>query len=205
MLVWDCSFMKLKVFILRLLIVFCSFALAFSPMPHGTSGELLRQGDVNQIMSQILDQHITKDKVTPAIIKQSFKVYVDQFDPDKIYLLDEEVSQYTEPSDAFINETLQEYSQGDFTKYHQLEATIRSSIERSRKMRQQMKSQKEQIFSSAMHHRPYRDRGEHGSRNFARTKDELFERLKHDYLEFIEEQKVRYGENKLAKKQERLF
>ena len=65
---------------------------------------LLKQQDIQEIMKQIFAQHVDKKALTTTILKHSFKVYIDQFDPNRTYLLKSEVDPYLNISDEKIED-----------------------------------------------------------------------------------------------------
>lgn len=72
--------------------VFCLFLFCVLTCAFYCTAEqgYLQIKDINIIMKQILDQHLDKKEVTASILKNSFKVYIDQFDPERTYLLQSE-------------------------------------------------------------------------------------------------------------------
>lgn len=97
--------------------------------------ELLQSKDINRIMKQIFDQHVDKREMTSSIIKNSFKVYIDQFDPDRIYLLESEVRPFLQLKDSDISHYIDQYQQSQFPEYVILNEVIQKAILRAREIR----------------------------------------------------------------------
>lgn len=78
---------------------------------------LLQMDDVSRIMKQILEQHAEQKEMSASILRKSFKVYIDQFDPNRMYLLDEEVKPYFNLTDEQVQNILANYKKGNFSQY----------------------------------------------------------------------------------------
>ena len=97
--------------------------------------QLLKTEDVNTIMKQIFSQHYDKKEMTASILKKSFNVYVDQFDPDRVYLLESEIHPFFSFTDSQIEQFISQYQQGKFPEYQQLNDIIQKAIGRARTIR----------------------------------------------------------------------
>lgn len=113
------------------------------------NNQLLKENDVHNIMQQIFEQHVDKKEISPEILKHSYKVFIDQFDSGKIYLLDEEVKPFLNLSDDEIVAHLQEYKKDNFSFFNQLNAVVQKSIERSRLIREDLEKNPEKLFVAA--------------------------------------------------------
>lgn len=154
----------------------------------------LKSDDIHKVMQQILKQHFDHKEVNVTILKDSFKNYIDQFDPDKIYLLNEDIRPYITMSDEEYKKILDQYRNNDFSAYDKLNETIHSAIVRSRKKRRKLaQTQQAELFSAASH--PYNDQ------SFASTPEELQNRIKQDMISFIRAEKQRFGEAEVMKNQ----
>lgn len=164
----------------------------------GTDQELLQAKDINKIMKQIFDQHVDKKEITGSILKNSFKVYIDQFDPDRIYLLEQEVAPFLKMSDSEVNRILAQYQQNQFPEYEDLNNVIQKSILRAQKMREEeIQRDAAQLFRksasySADGYEDWRDPDLH--RAFAKDIGELRERQRTSMVEFIAAENKRYGD-----------
>lgn len=178
------------------MVVFCIFA---------EEMDLLRMEHIQDIMNQILQQHVNKTEMTSSIIAQSFKIYIDQFDPEKMYLLSAEVKPFISPTQEQLNQYLQEYKNNDFSSYKKLDLLIQATIERSRQWRENFKEELTPLFQAASKHRSYRQWGEKDHVLFADNFSELKSRMRADFIEFIEEQNTRFGPVRLADHKEKIL
>lgn len=184
-------------FIARLWRWLCIFFIAISFSLSGT--ELLQTKDVNKIMQQIFEQHVDKKEITASIIKSSFKVYIDQFDPDRIYLLEEEIKPFTNIPDADLNRILAQYKQNQFPEYTDLNNVIQKAIYRARQVRSGMtKGDTEVILQksssySADGYEEWRDPDL--KRPFPKNEKELTERIKQHLVQFLASERKRFGDS----------
>ncbi len=111
-----------------LAVVFCS-VLAYSQAP------LLKSPDVHRIMKELLMMHVQKHEITPEILQRSLKVYINRFDPERVYLLESEVDPYLNPSEDFLSKIEAQYYNEDFSVYQELQDLFQKGIERSRRLR----------------------------------------------------------------------
>jgi carboxyl-terminal processing protease len=159
--------------------------------------EQLKIADVHKIMQQIFQQHVDKREMTNALIKESFKIYIDQFDPTRVYLLEEEVRPYLQMSDEDVGKVLAQYKQDSFAAYIALNEVIQKAIERSRQYRKELETQTPQLFKESKaheleHHEDWRDADLR--RLYAKNLPELKNRIKQDILAMIQLERKRYGE-----------
>lgn len=167
--------------------------------------ELLQSQDINRIMKQIFGQHVDKKEMSASILKSSFKVYIDQFDPKRTYLLDSEVNPFLNLSDADVSHFIDQYQHSEFSEYMLLNDVIQKAILRSRKIRAALEDdnlshlfQKSEAFSS--------DGNEEWSdpdlkRSFAANESELTNRIKKELAQFIASERKRFGTSYVEKRE----
>ena len=63
-----------------------------------------------------------------SILKNSFKVYIDQFDPDRIYLLESEVRPFLQLKDSDVSHFVDQYQHSQFPEYMLLNDMIQKAI-----------------------------------------------------------------------------
>lgn len=209
---------------LRMKVCRCLFlCLSYFILVEGAEPDHLQAKDITQVMQQIFDQHVDKKEMTLSILKNSFKVYIDQFDPDRIYLFEDEVRPFLQITDAQLQRTMQQYKQSQFPEYMQLNQAIQKAILRQRELRAKLfKDQQEQLFqkSASVKVDGYEDWSDPDLKlSFAKNQEELTDRLKHVIWHFIAANRKRYGDNfilgheaqilhlydKIAREQENLY
>lgn len=170
----------------------------------GADPQLLKTGDVSKVMQQIFDQHVDKKEMTGIILKNSFRIYIDQFDPDRIYLLDDEVHPFLAPTGPEVEAMVAQYKDNDFSSYQKLNTVIQKAIERARKVRAELQQNPDPIFQQSR--RDLKDKGSEWldpdlKRPFAKSQPELNGRIKEDLVKFFVAEERRYGEASVANNQ----
>lgn len=187
-------------FVLTLL--FCTFV-------YGVEHELLQPKDVNKIMQQIFDQHVDKKEISDSILIKSFNVYVDQFDPKRIYLTEKDVQPFLQLSQAQVAHIMSQYKNQQYSEYQDLNNTIQASILKSRKMREQiLRENAPQLFqaSSKLSVTEYEDwRDPDLKRAFVKDDAQLKERIRQEIVQFIAGERKRYGDAVLMSHQAQTF
>lgn len=164
---------------------------------YAADPELLQTKDINKIMKQIFDQHVDKKEMNASILKNSFRVYIDQFDPNRTYLLESEVRPFLQLSDADVKHYVDQYQHSEFPEYMALNDVIQKAINRARGIRASLEKdnashlfQKSESFPS--------DGNEEWSdpdlkQAFAGNDKELTNRIKKELIRFIASERKRFG------------
>lgn len=158
----------------------------------------LQVEDVKEIMGQIFEKQGGKAGLSNQIVRNSFKIYIEQFDPYKTYLLDAEVAPYLSMSDEKVAEVIQQYQKNDLTAYVELNNLIQKAILRARATRSEikpdeligMKFQELKISNDV----PY-----------AKNETELKERIRMQMGDFLNGEKRRFGSAYVQQNKDRLL
>lgn len=113
----------------RLLLLLLILALGFQAEPT------LRESDISKIMKEIFSQHVNKKEMTGSIFKAAIRTYLEQFDPDKVYFLEEEVTPYLSMSDDKLREEVSKYESGNYSTFKDLNELVQRVILRARQNR----------------------------------------------------------------------
>lgn len=185
-----------------LFVFFCWMGIATL---YASGQELLQSKDINRIMKQIFDQHVDKKEMSASILKNSFKVYIDQFDPKRTYLLDSEVAPFLNLSNADVSHFIDQYQQSEFPEFKLLNETIQKAILRSRNIRNALENnnlshlfQKSEGVSSDGHEE-WSDPDL--KRPFAANEGELKNRIKSELTQFIASERKRFGNPYVEKRE----
>jgi len=154
---------------------------------------LLRTEDVKKVMNQIFSQHVKKREISVEILRNSFKVYINQFDPDRIYLLESEVSPFLNMSDLEVNKILEAYKQNDFSAYEKLNTVIQIAIKRAEEYRLAWMRRQANYFdkSSSFSLKNHSYDGTY-FREFSKSLAELRDRQNIDMMTFIESESEKH-------------
>jgi carboxyl-terminal processing protease len=86
-------------------------------------------------MERFFTFHIETKELNTTVIRRSFKLYIEQFDPEKVYLLDSEVKPYLSMSEKRAKEVLARLQKHDYSDYFGLNGTIQEAIVRAQASR----------------------------------------------------------------------
>ncbi|MCB1112361.1 MAG: carboxy terminal-processing peptidase, partial [Chlamydiia bacterium] len=148
--------------------------------------ELLKHDDVKKVMQQIFSQHMDKKQISETILRNSFQIYINQFDPDRVYLLEDEVRPYLRMSARQMRRLMRQYQNDDFSAFEQLNDVIRKAIARSRDYREEMERNPEQFFEKRRVRTDAEWRAAERGRPFAKNVSELKTRMHQDILNFVD-------------------
>lgn len=184
------------------LVAACLIWAAWSPLEAAES-DLLKTQDIDRIMGQILSQHLGNNEVTQMIMQHALEIYINQFDPDRIYLLESEVKPFANVSNEQLTVMIAEYKKGNFDTFKKLNDVIQKAILRSRKIRDNIeKKETDKLFSTSFDTDKLLDKR---LDLFAKDEDSLEERILLNLASYIESQKDRFGESETAKKKETIL
>lgn len=163
---------------------------------------LLKNEDVKKTMQKIFEQHVDQKKMTTKIIRKSLKVYIDQFDPDRTYLLESEVQPFLNPNASGLNTYMLEYEENNFEVYEKLNSVIQNAISRARMNRIQLFDDAKNLFSESLTYKadPNSDDNDPDLKvHFASTPEQLLKRQRNQILEFLAAERLRYGDNEVTR------
>lgn len=173
-------------------------------LSYAAEEELLDFKDVHRIMDEMLGQHVDKNKITGEVLQNSMKLYVDEFDPDRIYLLDKEVQEATTLDPKQLAADLKEYDNSDFSDYMKLNQMIQSSIQRAREIRSEFLRNPDIFFQQASQQPKIEsEEEEDAKRSFAESVSELRDRIRDEIALFVHKERKRYGDNSVLANREK--
>ncbi|MCF7852564.1 MAG: S41 family peptidase [Simkaniaceae bacterium] len=91
--------------------------------------------DIHPIAMQMLTFHVEYNELSPLLVRRSFKLYIQQFDPMHTYLLQSEVNDYVNMSDRRAQEIVQRLLNRDYTDFERLNTIMQGSVQRARDIR----------------------------------------------------------------------
>lgn len=99
---------------------------------------LLKKSDIRPTMEELFSYHIESRELTPLIVKRSFKSLIEQFDPQKIYLLYSEVKPFLELTSSDIESVIDHYSSDEYPDYENLTRLFAKATARAQGLRKQV-------------------------------------------------------------------
>jgi carboxyl-terminal processing protease len=162
-------------------------------------GDLLITEDIAPIMKEMFQYHVDQKQFSEEIISRSFKVYIDQFDPSKTYLLAADVEQYIDPSPRLVRQVLRQVNGGDYSVYDKLNTLFQKAIRRSRGWREELEANPDEWTSQSDD-----DEVDEEDLPFAAKERELKTRIRRQLAAFATYQQALLGEGELAGKEDKL-
>ena len=167
-----------KIFTL-MFFIFSSFSLVFAKQ------QPVEFKDIPEVMERLFEYHIEYKDLSPTLVKRLFKIYIEQFDPDRIFLLQDEVAPFLALSDSQTKKIIQRMKKGDFSDFLEMNRIFEKAMYRFdafyEKGKSEMLSQKDdnQMVVIASYS------------TFAKTKNSLYLRTKQQLEKFLQIQKMR--------------
>ncbi len=181
---------------LALSLLMCMAVSAMADTSH------LSMNDVQQIMQQILREHVDQHDLSSAIMQRSVQIYLDQADPDRIYLLQAEADPLLQMSDQSIAQLMAQYKKGDYSFFRTLDEQLQSSMRRARELRQGYEKDLPALFAEAKNSLSVgSDKKPSAWDQYASSLAELEKRQKEKLINFINMQMDRFGVDPVMVKQ----
>ena len=155
-----------------LLTFFWTFAFATPPA-------LFKKGDIRPVMEEMFNYHVEFKELSPLLVRRAFKVYIEQFDREKVYLLQDEVQPFLELENDHVDKVISDYQKDEFPDYKALNLVIQKGVLRSRKMRQEI--ERELILNTA----GIEPGSGEGYLQFASSSDELRSRVRKQLIRYL--------------------
>lgn len=90
-------------------------------------------------IEEILKVHVSYQQLSPELIARAFKNYLEEVDPLKTYFLDHEIVKWSQPSEALLKKTLDEYEQENFSAFEEIHNQMLLAIDRRNLLEEQLK------------------------------------------------------------------
>ncbi len=166
----------------RILVVFLLFFASWAD-PLFCGQNLLQTQDIHRVMERFFMLHISNKDFSPVLVRRSMKIYIENFDPERSYLLESEVSPYLQLSDKRVQEIMVRLKNRDYSDFIALNQLIQKSIVRAEKQRNALipiMVKNDSIKPLAI-----------SSSHFARSEEELSQRQQSRMVRFFNFHKTR--------------
>ncbi len=104
-----------------------------SPLFSATS--TLSEADIPRVMERLFSFHIENKELSPLLIRRCFKLYIEQFDSEKAYLLSSEVLPYLNMEDKHVAGVIQRMTNKDYSDFEKLNEIMQNAVVRAQKLR----------------------------------------------------------------------
>jgi hypothetical protein len=91
--------------------------------------------------AEIMKQHASEKELSPTITRRLMSNFLDELDPSKLYLTELEVHEWTQPTDAFLEEIQEAYLKADFSQFRKMREKMKGAIERGRVLEANLKNE----------------------------------------------------------------
>ena len=172
--------------------------------PLAGQDELLTQDKVPAIMEDIFRYHVEKKEMSPELMQRSLSVYIDQFDPEKAYLLESEVQPFLDPANFRLDQMVKDYQEGRLTYFEELHDVIQQSVRRAQRLRAELEANPRAIFRDA-DPETLRNAPDADELNYASGERELKERIRYQLVRFAAFQKTQHDEATLRGREADVF
>jgi len=89
----------------------------------------------------MFNYHVEYKEISPLLIRRSLKIFIEQFDADKTYLLASEVKPYLDVNDSQVQSVVQGYYANDFSTFRALNEVIQKASLRARAYRKEIEKE----------------------------------------------------------------
>lgn len=176
-----------------------AFLLCFFILSIEAKEELLEKNDISKIMQQILEHHVSKKEITSKVFKNALVIFINQFDPQRIYLLEDEIRPYVDLSDEDSQKLIDQYKAKDYSVFAKLNKLFQDAIERSRRLRRGIEGDAKEFLFQV---KPQKTPASTPLTTFAKTIPELKERIFKNLELFVDIQRQRFSDALIAQKKD---
>ncbi len=142
----------------------------------------LSKKNIHTSIEEMLAYHVEHKVFSSVLAKRSFKLFFDQFDPGKMYLLDSEVSPFWSMKEDLLQQVVTGHLHGEYFLYEKASSLIRSSILRAREYRKKIRD--ELIGNPDLTGAPF-----YQGVAFVKTEELLYQRIKNQMLAMLQLEK----------------
>ena len=94
--------------------------------------------DITTKAKEIMKAHASHKKLTPELAKRIINNYFENLDPSKTYFIDSDIEAWIHPSDAMLQQIVNEYNHGNFSTFEKIQGVFVKAIERRRLLEQKI-------------------------------------------------------------------
>lgn len=99
---------------------------------------LVKTVDIRNSMEEMFSYHVETKEMTAALIKRAFKIYIEQFDAQRVYMTQAEAKPFLDLNSSQIESIINHYYGDEFPEFATLNKTIGQAIGRAKKWREEL-------------------------------------------------------------------
>jgi carboxyl-terminal processing protease len=111
---------------------------AFLPWIAESKPPQLSRAIVSNKLNEIMKAHASHQQLTPELISRVLQNYLEELDPNKMYFIEPDIQQWVEPTDALLQQVLNDYKHSDFSTFEQIHAVMSKAILRHHLLEKQI-------------------------------------------------------------------
>ncbi|MES2200059.1 MAG: S41 family peptidase [Chlamydiota bacterium] len=119
-------------------LIFFVFFIGFSHFLFSENLSPVLKKNTHYSIEEMLSYHVEHKQFSPLLLKRSVKLFFDQFDPYKVYLLQSEVTAFSEMSEAHLEKAAFDHRMSDYLTYEEMDRSIGAAILRARECREEV-------------------------------------------------------------------
>ncbi|PIS02167.1 MAG: tail-specific protease [Chlamydiae bacterium CG10_big_fil_rev_8_21_14_0_10_42_34] len=136
-------------------------------------------------MERFFSFHIENKEFNTTLVRRSMKIYIEYFDPERAYLMDEEVQPYLNMSEKRAKEVMSRLERHDYSDFFALNALMQESVVRAQAVRSFLAKD---LVSGSSEIDSFKSPSTSG---YAKTQSELIQRQKSRMVRFYQFHKAR--------------
>lgn len=98
----------------------------------------ISQEDTKKLSIEMLEAHASEKKLTEKLLLRVLPSFLDQIDPLKCYLLEEEISSFLHPTEEDLSRIKQEILHANFSSFNQIFSTYIKSVKRRQELEENL-------------------------------------------------------------------
>ena len=126
--------------------------------------------DTQKKINELLRAHVKYKTISKELVKRSLELFLEELDPIKTYLIEDEVISWTNPSETLLEDVQNKMSTGDYSHFEEIYNVMTSSISRRNDLEKLIESEQ---FEGKVNQEVFRDI------KWTKSELELKERLLH--------------------------
>ena len=115
--------------------ILCIFLFFFLTRTSLIAKDFLTEKETHYAIEELLAYHVEFKEFSSQLAKRSFKLFFTQFDPYKIYLLQSEISFFTEMGEKDLQDVVKNHTKKQYPRYKEAHNLIHNAILRARQYR----------------------------------------------------------------------
>lgn len=114
------------------------FAFVFPLVAEAGKPPEIDAQSVKRKLSEIMESHASTKQLDPEVVKRAMVNYLEQLDPSKAYFIKSDIVQWTEPSNALVNQVLNDYANANYQVFAQMQDAMGKAVLRRRQLEKEI-------------------------------------------------------------------